>query len=45
MCHAAIVAREYGLPAVVGTGIGTKRIKTGDRIRVDADAGLVTILR
>jgi pyruvate, water dikinase len=45
MCHAAIVAREYGLPAVVGTGVGTKRIRTGDRIRVDADAGVVTILR
>jgi pyruvate,water dikinase len=44
MCHAAIVAREYGLPAVVGTGTGTKRIKTGDVIRLDADAGVVTIL-
>jgi len=44
MCHAAIVAREYGLPAVVGTGTGTKQIKTGDRIRVDASAGVVTIL-
>jgi len=44
MCHAAIVAREYGLPAVVGTGTGTKRIKTGDRLRVDASAGVVTIL-
>ena len=44
MCHAAIVAREYGLPAVVGTGNGTKLIRTGDRIRVDADAGIVTIL-
>ena len=44
MCHAAIVAREYGLPAVVGTGTATKRIKTGDRIRVDADTGIVTIL-
>ncbi len=44
MCHAAIVAREYDLPAVVGTGVGTKRIRTGDRIRVDADAGVVTIL-
>ena len=44
MCHAAIVAREYGLPAVVGTGTGTKRIRTGDRLRVDADAGVVTIL-
>ena len=44
MCHAAIVAREYGLPAVVGTGVGTKRIKTGDRLRLDADAGVVGIL-
>jgi pyruvate,water dikinase len=44
MSHAAIVAREYGLPAVIGTGNGTKRIKTGDRLRVDADSGVVTIL-
>ena len=44
MSHAAIVAREYGLPAVVGAGSATKTIKTGDRIRVDGDAGLVTIL-
>jgi pyruvate,water dikinase len=44
MCHAAIVAREYGLPAVIGTGSATKRIKTGDRLRVDADAGVVEIL-
>jgi pyruvate,water dikinase len=44
MCHAAIVAREYGLPAVVGTGNATERIKTGDRVRVDADNGRVTIL-
>jgi len=44
MCHAAIVSREYGLPAVVGTGRGTKAIKTGDRIRVDGDTGVVTVL-
>jgi pyruvate,water dikinase len=44
MCHAAIVAREYSLPAVVGTGSGTKRIRTGDRLHVDADNGVVTIL-
>jgi phosphohistidine swiveling domain-containing protein len=44
MCHAAIVAREYGLPAVVGTGTGTKRIRTGDLVRVEADSGVVTIL-
>jgi pyruvate,water dikinase len=44
MSHAAIVAREYGLPAVVGTGSATRRIKTGDRVHVDADNGVVTIL-
>ena len=44
MSHAAIIAREYGMPAVVGTGHATKRIKTGDRVRVDGDAGTVTIL-
>jgi pyruvate,water dikinase len=44
MSHAAIIAREYGLPAVVGTGDATKQIKTGDRVRVDGDNGTVTIL-
>ncbi|MDX2936067.1 PEP-utilizing enzyme [Streptomyces ipomoeae] len=44
MSHAAIVAREYGLPAVVGTGHATKRITTGRRLRVDGDRGIVTIL-
>ena len=44
MSHAAIVAREYGMPAVVGTGQATKRIKTGQRVRVDGDRGVVTIL-
>lgn len=44
MCHAAIVCREYGLPAVVGTGLGTKAIATGQRVRVDGGKGTVTIL-
>ncbi len=44
MSHAAIVSREYGLPAVVGTGNATTRIKTGDVLRVDGDAGTVTII-
>jgi len=44
MSHAAIVAREYGLPAVVGTGVATSRIRTGQRIRVDGNQGIVTIL-
>jgi phosphohistidine swiveling domain-containing protein len=45
MSHAAIVAREYGMPAVVGTGNATARIRSGDRLRVDGNAGVVTILR
>jgi pyruvate,water dikinase len=44
MSHAAIVAREYGLPAVVGTGTATRRIPDGARIRVDGGRGIVTIL-
>ncbi len=44
MSHMAIVAREYGMPAVVGTGAATKKIKSGQRIRVDGDRGIVTIL-
>ena len=44
MCHAAIVCREYGLPTVVGTGKGTRIIRTGDLIRIDGDTGLVKIL-
>jgi pyruvate, water dikinase len=44
MAHAAIVSREYGLPAVVGTGFGTKSIKTGQRVRVDGSRGVVTVL-
>jgi pyruvate,water dikinase len=44
MSHMAIVAREYGLPAVVGTGSATQRIRTGQRLRVDGGRGIVTIL-
>ena len=45
MSHAAIVAREFGLPAVVGTGRATQKIKDGQRIRVDGGRGIVTILQ
>jgi pyruvate,water dikinase len=44
MSHAAIVAREYGMPAVVGCGDATKRIRTGDRVRVDGDRGTVRVI-
>lgn len=43
MSHAAIVCREYNLPAVVNTGFATQLIKTGDYIRVDGDKGTVSI--
>jgi len=41
LCHAAIVARELGIPAIVGTEHATSTLKTGDRIEVDADAGII----
>jgi len=43
MAHGAIVAREYGLPAVVGVAGATRRIATGSRITVDGTAGTVMI--
>lgn len=42
--HGAIVAREMGLPCVISTGNGTTVLRTGDLLRVDGTAGLVTIL-
>jgi pyruvate,water dikinase len=42
--HGAIVARELGIPCVIGTDDGTRRIRSGDRVRVDGTAGTVTIL-
>lgn len=44
MSHAAIVCREYGLPAVTGTGFASGQIKTGMKLRVDGTKGTVTIL-
>ena len=44
LSHAAIVAREMGIPAVVGCGNATTRLQTGDRVRVDGGQGLVEIL-
>jgi phosphohistidine swiveling domain-containing protein len=45
LSHAAIVARELGIPAVVGCGNATMRLKTGDRVLVDGGRGVVEILR
>ncbi len=42
--HASLVAREYGLPAVVALGDATRRIMDGERVKVDGSAGLVEVL-
>jgi pyruvate,water dikinase len=44
MTHGAVVAREYGIPAVVSVASAVDRIKTGQRIRVDGTRGFVQIL-
>ena len=44
MAHTAIISREYGLPAVVGTGFATVNISTGDLIEVDGTEGTVRVL-
>jgi phosphohistidine swiveling domain-containing protein len=42
--HPAVLSREFGIPAVIGTSTATHTIRTGDRIRVDGSNGVVTIL-
>jgi pyruvate,water dikinase len=44
LSHAAIVARELGIPAVVNCADATARLRTGDRVRVDGVQGTVEIL-
>jgi pyruvate,water dikinase len=43
LSHGSIVAREYGIPAVMGTGVATKRIHNGETITVDGTSGTVII--
>ena len=43
LSHSSIVAREYGIPAVLGTGVATRRITSGQLITVDGDAGTVDL--
>jgi len=44
MSHGAIAAREMGVPCVINTRNGTRRLHTGDLVEVDGDAGTVTLL-
>ncbi len=44
MTHGSVVAREYGIPAVVGVDQATTRLKTGDRIRLDGSRGVIEML-
>jgi pyruvate,water dikinase len=41
LSHSSIVAREYGIPAVLGTGEATRRIRSGQRVTVDGSSGVV----
>jgi phosphoenolpyruvate synthase/pyruvate phosphate dikinase len=43
LSHGSIVAREYGVPAVMGTGVATRRIRSGQVVTVDGSAGTVTL--
>ncbi|NIA24077.1 MAG: PEP-utilizing protein [Gammaproteobacteria bacterium] len=42
--HPAVLAREFGIPAVIGTSVATEKIRTGDRLRVNGSTGVVEIL-
>jgi pyruvate,water dikinase len=42
LSHGSIVAREYGIPAVLGAGVATARIQSGQRVTVDGSAGTVS---
>lgn len=44
-CHAAIVAREIGIPCVIATKIATKVLKDGDLVEVNANHGVVKIIK
>ncbi|MEK7072580.1 MAG: PEP-utilizing enzyme [Patescibacteria group bacterium] len=44
-CHAAIVARELKKPCIIGTKIATQVLKDGDLVEVDAEKGIVIILK
>ena len=43
LSHGSIVAREYGIPAVMGTGVATKHIRSGQVVTVDGGEGMVIL--
>ncbi|GAG36014.1 unnamed protein product, partial [marine sediment metagenome] len=45
LCHAAIMSRELDIPCVIGTKIATKVLKDGDLVEVDADKGVIRIIK
>jgi rifampicin phosphotransferase len=45
LSHDSIVAREYHIPAVLGTAVATERLSSGQQITVDGNAGTVTVAR
>jgi phosphohistidine swiveling domain-containing protein len=45
LCHSAIMAREFKIPCIIGTKIATKVLKDGDMVEVDADKGIVRIIK
>src|SRR4030042_4783265 len=44
-CHAAVISRELGIPCIVGTKIATKVLKEGDLVKVDANKGIVKVIK
>ncbi|HTX86559.1 MAG TPA: PEP-utilizing enzyme, partial [Candidatus Nanoarchaeia archaeon] len=44
-CHAAIVSRELGLPAIIGTKTATQKLKTGDELEMDLASGVIKIIK
>ena len=44
MTHGAVVAREYGIPAIVGVDQATTRLRTGQRIRIDGSSGMIEVV-
>ena len=44
LSHGAVVAREYNLPTIVNVKKATKKLHTGDRIKLDASKGTITII-